>query len=58
MSLKFKKRRCRIFHTYFFLLIVALIALFPVVYVISSSFKSNSEIMVHPEYIFPRRADV
>lgn len=32
---------------------VALIALFPVVYVISSSFKSNSEIMVHPEAVFP-----
>ena len=52
MSLKLKKTMPNFF-IHIFLLIVALIALFPVVYVISSSFKSNSEIMVHPEYIFP-----
>lgn len=52
MNLKIKKAIPKIF-IHLFLMAVALIALFPVVYVISSSFKSNSEIMVHPEAVFP-----
>lgn len=52
MNLKIKKAIPKIF-IHLFLMAIALIALFPVVYVISSSFKSNSEIMVHPEAVFP-----
>lgn len=39
--------------TYFILIAMAAITLFPIIYVISASFKSNSEIMVHPERLFP-----
>lgn len=38
---------------YVFLTVVAVFALFPVIYVICASFKSNSEIMIHPEAVFP-----
>ena len=38
---------------YAFLILIAGAALFPIVYVISASFKSNAEIMAHPEALFP-----
>ncbi|MDD6735280.1 MAG: carbohydrate ABC transporter permease [Clostridiales bacterium] len=50
--MKIEKKAAR-FLTYFILTAVAAIALFPIIYVISASFKSNSEIMVHPEHLFP-----
>lgn len=40
---------------YILLTVVAIIAIFPIVYVLASSFKTNSEIMVHPEYVFSRQ---
>ena len=39
---------------YAFLILVFLWAMFPLVYVILSSFKDNMEIMANPEYILPR----
>lgn len=39
---------------YLFLIAMTVIALFPIVYTIASSFKTNSEIMAHPEYVFPK----
>lgn len=38
---------------YIILVTVALISLFPIVYVIAASFKTNAEIMAHPEALFP-----
>ncbi len=40
---------------YILLAAMAVIAVFPIVYVLASSFKTNSEIMVHPEYVFSRQ---
>lgn len=53
MSLKWK----RILTTagkYLFLTIVLLFVLMPIAYTILSSFKTNSEIMAHPEHFFPK----
>lgn len=36
-----------------FLALIAVIILIPLLYTVLSSFKSNSEIMAHPEYFFP-----
>ena len=38
---------------YLFLCVMTVITLFPIVYVIASAFKTNSEILAHPENIFP-----
>ncbi len=38
---------------YIILVTVALISLFPIIYVIAASFKTNAEIMAHPEALFP-----
>lgn len=38
---------------YLFLTIILLFVLMPIVYTILSSFKTNSEIMAHPEHFFP-----
>ncbi len=38
---------------YLFLSIILVIMLFPLLYVIASSFKTNVEIMANPERIFP-----
>ena len=40
--------------TYIVLAIVSLVTLFPLVYVISSSFKTNAEILTNPAAIFPK----
>lgn len=39
---------------YVFLTLLAFVALFPILYIAVSSFKSNSEILAHPEWILPR----
>ena len=39
---------------YMFLTVLAFVALFPILYIAVSSFKSNSEILAHPEWILPR----
>lgn len=39
---------------YTFLILVLLVTLFPLVYTLACSFKSNSEIMAHPEIIFTK----
>lgn len=39
--------------TYLLLLLLAVIVLFPLVYVFSGSLKTNMEIMAHPERLFP-----
>lgn len=39
--------------TYLFLLIILAITLFPLIYVVASSFKTNVEIVANPERIFP-----
>ena len=39
---------------YVFLTVLAFVALFPILYIAVSSFKSNSEILAHPEWILPR----
>lgn len=39
---------------YLFLAFIAVVALFPLIYAIASSFKTNAEILAHPEYIFPK----
>lgn len=39
---------------YIFLTVLAFVALFPILYIAVSSFKSNSEILAHPEWILPR----
>ena len=41
------------FAIHLFLILVAIFAVFPIIYVICASFKTNSEIMVHPESVFP-----
>lgn len=41
------------FAIHLFLILVAILAVFPIIYVICASFKTNSEIMVHPESVFP-----
>ena len=38
---------------YLFMTVVLIITLFPIIYVIASSFKTNSEILAYPERIFP-----
>lgn len=38
---------------YLFLLLVLFFVMVPILYTISSSFKTNSEIMAHPEHFFP-----
>lgn len=40
---------------YMFLTVLAFVALFPILYIAVSSFKSNSEILAHPEWILPRK---
>ncbi len=40
---------------YIFLAVMLIIILFPLVYVIASSFKTNVEIMANPERIFPEK---
>ena len=49
--MKLKKKHTM---TYIVLTIVALVTLFPLVYVISSSFKTNAEILTNPAAIFPK----
>ena len=39
---------------YVFLSVLALFMLFPIIYTVASSFKTNSEILAHPERIFPQ----
>ena len=39
---------------YVFLTILAFVTLFPILYIALSSFKPNSEILAHPDWIFPR----
>ena len=39
---------------YVILTVLAFVALFPILYIAVSSFKSNSEILAHPEWILPR----
>lgn len=39
---------------YLIFITVLIIVLFPIIYVILSAFKSNMEIMAHPEWYFPR----
>ena len=50
--MKSRKRVADLF-TYAFLLLVLAFVLIPLVYTIAGSFKSNMEIMTHPEKIFP-----
>lgn len=38
---------------YLFLIVVAIFVMLPIVYTISSSFKTNAEIMAHPEHFWP-----
>ena len=38
---------------YMFLTLLAFVTLFPLIYIAVSSFKTNSEILAHPENIFP-----
>ena len=40
---------------YIWLSVLALFILFPLVYTVASSFKTNSEILAHPEHIFPTK---
>ena len=37
---------------YIFLILFAIIAIFPIVYVLASAFKTNSEILTKPEMVF------
>ena len=53
MSIKARRALANTF-IYAFLLFIFVLIMFPLVYVIASSFKTNSEILAHPEYIFPR----
>jgi len=39
--------------SYIFLLFIAVVTLFPLFYVVLGSFKTNVEIMAHPEKVFP-----
>ena len=39
--------------TYVLLILLAVIVLFPLIYVFSGSLKSNMELMAHPERLFP-----
>ena len=52
-----KNRRVRtaISHIFMhaFLMIIAFVTILPLIYVVFASFKSNTEIMVHPEALFP-----
>jgi multiple sugar transport system permease protein len=41
---------------YVVLIVIAIITVFPIVYTVSSSFKTNSEILAYPERIFPEKA--
>lgn len=43
---------------YIILVTVALISLFPIIYVIAASFKTNAEIMAHPEALFPMQPTI
>ena len=43
---------------YIILVTVALISLFPIIYVIAASFKTNAEIMAHPEAVFPMQPTI
>ena len=43
---------------YIILVMVALISLFPIIYVIAASFKTNAEIMAHPEALFPMQPTI
>ena len=52
MSYKLKNR-IENFFIYIFMTIVLIIVLFPIIYVFASSFKTNAEVLVHPERIFP-----
>ena len=38
---------------YLFLILVLIVTVFPILYTFCASFKSNSEIMTHPETLFP-----
>ena len=38
---------------YLFLGVVAIFVIMPIAYTISSSFKTNAEIMAHPEHFWP-----
>ena len=40
-------------YVYAFLIFVLILVMFPLVYIILSSFKTNSEMLAHPEHIFP-----
>ena len=42
------------FFTYFIFICVLIVVIFPLLYVILSSFKSNMEIMAHPDWFWPR----
>jgi len=50
-----KVNKCEKIVIYLVLCIVLMFTLFPLVYVIASSFKTNVEIMAHPERIFPEK---
>lgn len=39
---------------YIVLIMVLMIAIFPLIYVVLSSFKTNAELMAHPEHLFPQ----
>ena len=40
---------------YLWLIVIAILVLFPLVYTVSASFKTNMEILAHPERIFPQK---
>ena len=52
MSMKGSRINSIAKHT--FLIIVLILTMFPIIYTILASFKSNKEILSHPEWIFPR----
>ncbi len=41
--------------TYVIVIIVAVVAMFPLIYTVASSFKTNAEILAFPERIFPQK---
>ena len=53
MNAKQIKKMLPVTGKYLFLLLVLFFVMVPILYTISSSFKTNSEIMAHPEHFFP-----
>jgi len=49
-----KTSKAYMIYIYTVLIIMLIITIFPLIYTVASSFKTNSEIMAHPDRIFPR----